>query len=781
MKIFTLCLSLIISSTLIFSQSTTINLNPDKDNTLYQSNTGAFSNGSGDHFFTGTNNSREIRRGVLHFDLSSLPADATIERVELRLNMTRTISGAHNVTVHRLLADWGEGTSVASGQEGGGATAANGDATWIHRFHPDDLWNTPGGDFDQEASAIQSVERTGMYIWQSEGLVADVQAWVDTPSINFGWLMKSTESFNGTAKRFNSREHNSSPPVLRITYNAPIPQFAQLQLIHNAADPSASIVDIYVNGTLAVNNFRFRQATPFLDLPAGEEIMVGVAPPTSTGPEDIIVAIGLTLQPDRTYVAMATGVLFPVLFNNNVNSDISFRIRILSPARTRSVLPGNLDLIAFHGVTDAPPVDFVIPAISTTIFDDLSFGNFSDYIQIPVAFLPGAIPIDMRTSDGNTVISTFLADLTGLGQSAAVVFISGFLDPATNQLGPPLALLAALPNGVVIEFPEVELQFAQAQFIHNAPDPRLETMDIYINGTLAFNDFSFRTATTFQTLPAEQDLTIEIAPGNSTGLGDAIASIQANLEANKVYVAVASGVVDTNAFNNDVNSDIGFTVDILENARIRSVDTTMVDIIAYHGAPDLATFDMVMHQTGNVLVDNLPYGAFSDYISVLPSFLTLRLTPANDNSTTIAGYVADLRALQELSAVIFTSGFLNTNTQRQDLPEFGLYAALLNGSVVTLEAVDITSVREEFDQITSLEVFPNPAGEELNIRAELKSGKLYINLYDLLGQPVLSNEFQTVSGTWSTTLNVNDIPPAPYFLKLVQGDRVGVRSVIIKR
>ena len=44
---------------------------------------------------------------------------------------------------------------------------------------------------------------------------------------------------------------------------------ARLQVIHNAADPIANEVDVYINGTLTLDNFAFRTATPFIDVPAG--------------------------------------------------------------------------------------------------------------------------------------------------------------------------------------------------------------------------------------------------------------------------------------------------------------------------------------------------------------------------------------------------------------------------------------------------------------------------------------------------------------------------------
>ena len=51
---------------------------------------------------------------------------------------------------------------------------------------------------------------------------------------------------------------------------------ARLQVIHNAADPIADEVDVYLNGTLALDNFAFRTATPFIDVPAGVEINIGL-------------------------------------------------------------------------------------------------------------------------------------------------------------------------------------------------------------------------------------------------------------------------------------------------------------------------------------------------------------------------------------------------------------------------------------------------------------------------------------------------------------------------
>ena len=197
-----------------------INITPSKDNTLYEYDPaeGDHSNGAGFHFFAGENGMGELRRGVLAFDIAgSVPPGSTITAVSLSMNMSMTPAGALTVELHKLLADWGEGTSHAPMGEGDGAPATPNDATWRHRFFDTVFWTTQGGDFSATVSASQSVGGIGQYTWSSAQMVADVQLWLDNPAGNFGWLVLGDETTIATAKRFDTRE-SASPPVLTIQY-----------------------------------------------------------------------------------------------------------------------------------------------------------------------------------------------------------------------------------------------------------------------------------------------------------------------------------------------------------------------------------------------------------------------------------------------------------------------------------------------------------------------------------------------------------------------------------
>lgn len=203
-----------------------VTLNPIKDNTLYYNLSGAVSNGAGEFFFAGNTAAFAARRGVMAFDLAGqIPPGSVVTEVELQLYMSKSISGDQPVALHRLLQDWGEGTSDAEAEEGTGAPSTPGDATWLHTFYDNLFWTATGGDFVQTASATTTVGlNVGWYTWTTTtGLVADVQSWVDQPDQNFGWLLMGNERDGTTAKRFNTRENGdpSTVPVLSITFIPP--------------------------------------------------------------------------------------------------------------------------------------------------------------------------------------------------------------------------------------------------------------------------------------------------------------------------------------------------------------------------------------------------------------------------------------------------------------------------------------------------------------------------------------------------------------------------------
>jgi hypothetical protein len=187
----------------------TVTLISVSDNTLYEVRDGHLSNGAGDWFFAGKTFTSFKRRGLLRFDLSGIPANALIESATLTLYHSLGQPVTADISLHRSLGDWGEGTSNPEGNEGSGVDATPGDATWLHTSYDTAFWTNPGGDFIEAPSATTPVgPDLGFYAWSGEGLVADVQAWVDGSAANDGWILIGDELAKfGTAKRFSTHEN----------------------------------------------------------------------------------------------------------------------------------------------------------------------------------------------------------------------------------------------------------------------------------------------------------------------------------------------------------------------------------------------------------------------------------------------------------------------------------------------------------------------------------------------------------------------------------------------
>lgn len=210
------------------SQTTIIELIPEKDNTLYETNSEPLSNGLGQYIFTGrtgNNNNGLLRRAILKFDLSSLPENTVINNATLSLVVSRVVSSS-NVSIHRATSDWGEGTSDAGGEEGQGASATLNDATWISAFNGDDKnggisWINVGGDFSGNATSTTSVNSLGEISFTGPNLLADVENWIDATNPNYGWFIIGDEITLQSAVRFNSKDNEFDRPKLILDVTLP--------------------------------------------------------------------------------------------------------------------------------------------------------------------------------------------------------------------------------------------------------------------------------------------------------------------------------------------------------------------------------------------------------------------------------------------------------------------------------------------------------------------------------------------------------------------------------
>ncbi|MDJ0654989.1 MAG: DNRLRE domain-containing protein [Xanthomonadales bacterium] len=195
-----------------------------RDTAIYSENDN--SNGIGTYLFSGVTRQGDFRRSLIAFNLSGIPAGATVTDVTLTLNVSLVapVLSSTTVSLHEVRADWAEGTSNAGSPGGQGAAPTQGDATWNFRSFSTDSWADPGGDFANSPSASTTIiNLTGPYDWTGAGLISDVQGWINNPGSNRGWILVGDEAGLQNAVRYDSREavNPADRPQLTVTYTAP--------------------------------------------------------------------------------------------------------------------------------------------------------------------------------------------------------------------------------------------------------------------------------------------------------------------------------------------------------------------------------------------------------------------------------------------------------------------------------------------------------------------------------------------------------------------------------
>ena len=395
---------------------------------------------------------------------------------------------------------------------------------------------------------------------------------------------------------------------------------AEVQVIHNSADPAAEFVDIYLDGVLIADDFEFRTASAFLEVPAEVAVNIDVAPQNSSDVSDSVYNLNTILTTDETYIAVANGVLDPSQFDDSLNT-IGFGIDVFTGGQQASTNAGETSLLVNHGSTDAPTVDVRETSVPAGIVvDDVSYGEFQGYLDL----INQDYIIDVELGDNSAVVDSYSAPLQSLGLADAAVTIvaSGFLDPSLNQNGAAFGLWVALPaGGPLVELPEAPT--AEVQIIHNSADPSAEFVDIYLNGNLVADDFEFRNATSFLEVPAETPVNIDVAPQNSSDVSDSVFNLNTTLTADETYIAVANGVLDPTDFDGAAGT-IGFGIDVFTGAQQSSTNAGETSVLVHHGSTDAPTVDV--NETSvpaGIIVDDISYTEFQGYLDLATQDYTL--------------------------------------------------------------------------------------------------------------------------------------------------------------
>ncbi|MFP4369446.1 MAG: DUF4397 domain-containing protein [Candidatus Kapaibacterium sp.] len=555
---------------------------------------------------------------------------------------------------------------------------------------------------------------------------------------------------------------------------------AEVQLVHNAAFPSADTIDVYINDVKTGNTdgLTFRSATEFIEIDARSDITIKIAQAGSEGPDDKILKqynIG-RLDAGTKNIIMINGVIGEGYANPDTQREIVLNVYPFE-TRTTDNEPAAAEVQFFHGVTDAPIID-IYSDEENLLADNIDYGENSEFISS----LTGEHKIRITTGTApSTELGKYNYNSDDYDNKDLTLFLSGFLTlddeppilPDTYGMG----LYGVDRDGNVYQIPE-DTPSAYMQLVHNSALPAFEVVDIYINDQKpdVLDDFEFRTATPFLSLPAETEIEVKIALSASTGPNNNIYKTftLGPLEAEKYYYAVAAGI-DGQDFENPVDGrDIQINVFPTE-AHPASSTSNLAEARVFNGITDLIPLSAFNTEVaGGDIFQNLDFGEYSDIWEFLPDVYFFRLITSEQPETFLGLWEADFSEYAGESMLVFISGFHTPSNESVPVPseyDIGVYVAFANGNVISLP--EANSVRTNVEEEDGISLYPNPAHDQIkiDIMEDIKKAACY----NLMGERI------AVFDNVENSIDIGKFAPGTYYLKIYTKSGVKTAPFVISR
>ncbi|WP_128478408.1 DUF4397 domain-containing protein [Halorussus pelagicus] len=202
---------------------------------------------------------------------------------------------------------------------------------------------------------------------------------------------------------------------------------AQVRVAHMS--PDAPAVDVLVDGEPVVEGVEFGAVSDYLALSEGHH---DITVQTSED-ETVVIEENVTVEADTAYTAAAVGevseetlelAVFEDDFETPSDENTSVRLVHVSP--------------------DAPAVDVTVAGTDTVLFDNVSFGNATDYVEIPADDYELEIRGATEDNDGEVVTTVNVSAEGGTVYSA---FAAGYLSPDEAPADTPFEVIFATDAG----------------------------------------------------------------------------------------------------------------------------------------------------------------------------------------------------------------------------------------------------------------------------------------------------------------------------------------------
>lgn len=384
--------------------------------------------------------------------------------------------------------------------------------------------------------------------------------------------------------------------------------------------PDAPDVDVSVGGRTVLEDVSFGDVSEYLTVPAGRH-QVRV---TEAGNASNVVYEDTVALEGGAYTLSAVGETGS---NTPMQSDVALFEDGTSPSANNS------SVRLAHVSPDAGPVDVTINDTGEVLFDNATFGNTTEYAQVPA----GNYTLDVRRASANNdgrIIDSF--DLRTTSGTAYTVFTAGYVTSGDEPVGvlfEPITVTDGLN--------------ATVRFAHMSPDA--PSVDVSVNGRPVERALSYSATTEYFEVPAgNRTVTITAANASEPLYEESIA-----LNASTNYTVVVAGETTSNGRPFD-------PVMLNDDADPNRTNVSSANVRLLHAAPDAPPVDVTVNATGQVLFDGVAYGNASNYTTVPGGNYTFEAFVATpDNTGDDIATFADQELPGGASYTLFLSGYVS--------------------------------------------------------------------------------------------------------------------------
>ena len=298
-----------------------------------------------------------------------------------------------------------------------------------------------------------------------------------------------------------------------------------------------------------------------------------------------------------------------------------------TPTPTEAPPEGTGSLRVGHLSPNAPDVDVYVDG--TAVLEGVPFGAVSEYLSVPAG--PRTVRI---TPAGDAETTVFEGEVSVAADATYTVAAAGEVgDMADRQFEP---LLLEDDNAAPGD------DQARLRVVHASPDA--PAVDVTVEGGdgALFDGVEYG-GSGYVTVPAGE-YTVQIRGDTDSNDGDVVATFDVNLGGGGVYTAFAGGYLSAD----DEPSDTPFDLYLAEDVAGMMQEAT-ASLRVGHLSPNAPNVDVYVD--GTAVLEDVPFGAVSDYLSVSAGSHQVRITAAGDAETVVFDQELALAEGTEYSAV----------------------------------------------------------------------------------------------------------------------------------